>query len=163
MKNAVSALLRPCNVLLSEEIGFTIRFFFLWSINSNWTLRSQVHVFLYRKLNFLLEICIFPTVVMMTWTHILIQIKQISLQLSYSNWDRSTATTQNGSTEHPELERTHKNHWDNLPALHRTTQNLNPMSESIQTRLELHQLGASTTALWSPLKGQINRSWRTPS
>jgi len=53
-------------------------------------------------------------------------------------------------TASPESEVSHKDHETQLPAMHRTTQNANPMSESIvQTLLELQQPGAMITALVS--------------
>ena len=52
--------------------------------------------------------------------------------------------------EYPELEGTHRDHWVQLLALHRTTQNSNPMPESgIQMLLEFWQLGTVPTALGS--------------
>jgi len=51
-------------------------------------------------------------------------------------------------TEHPELERIHKDHWAQLLVPHRTAQNSNPMSESIVQMLsELWHLMAMTAAL----------------
>ena len=51
-------------------------------------------------------------------------------------------------TEQPKLEGTHKDHWVQLLAPHRTTQKSNYLSESsVQMLLELQQLGAMPTAL----------------
>ena len=65
-------------------------------------------------------------------------------------------------TEYPNLEGTLKDHWVQLQAPHRTTQNSNPVSEStVQALLEFWQPGAVPIALGRPFQGLTTLWWRT--
>lgn len=57
-------------------------------------------------------------------------------------------------TEYPKLEGSYKGHHVHLWASHSTTQNPNPMSESVvRVLLEFHQHGAAPTSLGSLSQG----------